>query len=231
MNQPSLKLDEFKKKFENDKNKIELDLALQSFAKRCEYAKYYFDEFNSISLKDIWLVEGTRIAAEAHIVAYIANLHAMFDSFPFVIYLALSPLKYKKKGKDIDIDRDSCGWGINFLKSIKETYPNRNCLATQFKGFMDNHTFRLLQNNSNRNKHKFVPKIKWTPSSLEISLTTGKKHEDTYHEVTRILEKWHNDLVPKLIELFNTLASESPPITPICKPLALWRSVVRRLLG
>ncbi|MFZ6813991.1 hypothetical protein ACO0K3_05950 [Undibacterium sp. Rencai35W] len=209
----TLNLDKFTEKVAAKENEKELYWALQSFAKRNVYASHYYEDFllhseeGKLSLAKFDCSGNLRNNFEALIVAFIANAHAMIDSFPFVLYLALKPLSYlDSKGKENNISEIDCGWTHNFLKSICNTYPCNTSLANLFQELIDDEDFKLLKKISNNNKHKFLARIKNDGKSLEFEMIDFKKNKITYVGVQEFLVRSHDHLIPKVINLYEEVA-------------------------
>lgn len=212
MENTTLNLKEFMERVAVDSNKDMLDLALQSFAKRNSYASYYYDEFlrnsdeRKLFLEKFGSSENLRENFEAPIVAFVANAHAMIDSFPFVLYLALKPLRYlETNGKERKIEARMCGWTDIFLGAIRYTYTSNASLASLFEEIMNDKDFELLRKISNNNKHKFLARIKNDGRSLQFEIIDSGKNQTNYVGVEEFLVKSHN-LIPKIISLYEEVA-------------------------
>lgn len=213
MENPTLNLDEFTSKVANNNNKTKLHLALQSFAKRYSYASHYYDDFLSHSVEGKLSLErfdssgNLRKNFEAPIVAFVANAHAMMDSFPFVLYLALKPLCYlNNEEREERVSARECGWTEKFLNSIRHTYPGNRTLASLFQELIEDENFKLLRKISNNNKHKFLARIKNDGKSLEFEIIDFENNQTAHVDVKEFLVNSHDKLIPKITSLYEEVA-------------------------
>jgi hypothetical protein len=189
-------------------NSIKIDIALQSFAKRYHYALIYYKDFldhserGKLALTKYDTSGCFQNKYEAPIVAFLANIHAMIDSFPFFLFLTLKPLHY------IDVDNikqnmtaNKSGWTEDFCNSIKHTYPNAPLLANQFKELMNDEDWKMLKKISNNNKHKFLTRIKNDGALLQFEIISG--NNTTYLDVRNFMDRTHDKLLPKIFKFYE----------------------------
>ena len=209
---PDSDIESFKSAVSPVKQRRELDLALQSFAKRNRYVEIYYDDFVAASknfpIEGIDSSGAIRERTEAYAVAFIANVHAMIDSFPYVIYLVLEPLSFKdKKDKLKNITEDNAGWSESFLSSLLYTNQEFNEFASLFSAFLEDKDFKLLKDISNKHKHKFLLRIKNNAGKpcFEINDLFSEKETNDEVDVKTFLTDVHDKLLPKIFNLYHEL--------------------------
>lgn len=212
----TIHLDNLINSISDKKDKEKLDLAFQSFVKRNLYAHYYFNEFIENSDKSLLALEtidnsgNIRTKFEAPAVAYVANAHAMIDSFPYIIFLALRPLKYPKEDngilKTVKIKPGDCGFNKNFHQSLTTTYPEHKRFIKLYNSLMNNKDFALLRKMSNNNKHKFLTRISNKKRVLRFEIIELESDKIFHVEVNKFLARVHNKVLPKIYTMYDELA-------------------------
>jgi len=149
---------------------------------------------------------------EAHIYAFAQSLHAVCDSFPYVVFLMLQPLRHTTlKGKTKEIN-SRCGWSEDFLNAVRETFPSQKKLYRKLSSFMNDKDFLTLKGLVNQSKHQHLVRIQNNHTHLsfeEIEYldkpVDGVKQTIVGQNVKKLMRKWNNKLFPKLFILFWTL--------------------------
>lgn len=208
---PALSIDDFKRVVPSSRHSQKLDFALQSFAKRNFYAHTYYDDF--ISASQFLGVErmdssgNLRNKFEAYATAYIANAHAMIDSFPYVIFLALPPLTYvDTKGKTRKITSSNSNWNDNFLAALGR--PKYRKLSNMFQSILKNDDdFALLRSLSNNHKHKFLTRIVNNARLLRYEVIDANTGSVRHVEIEKFFARVHNKLLPRIFRLYQELQS------------------------
>lgn len=200
----------------NESDKKKLNFALQSFHKRNLYSEIYYNEFidKSDGLLGIETIDQSgkiRTNFEAQAVAFVANAHALIDSFPFVVFLTLKPLKYLKKddkGSETipKLSASESNWNDRFCDSLKYSYPKYLLFSRLFKSLMNNNDFLILRKMSNNNKHKFLTRIANRKRILKFELVDFDTGRTSYVDVKKFFIRLHNEVLPKLYRLYNELA-------------------------
>ena len=182
-----------------------LEIALQSIAKRMEYCKYhydefltntddsalFFDEFNSAEVEGISI----RTKYEANILAFLQNLHALIDCFPYSLNILVRVIK--------DIESNKIGWNKDFIKKYND-YKFFSSLDDLFK----DETFQRVKGYVNRTKHKHLVRIKNNGDLFfeDFSyLHNGNEKYLTEQNVKSFIVECHDILIPKLLDLANLI--------------------------
>ena len=209
----TLDVEKFCKILEKKGNKKKLQLALQSFFKRNIYSEIYYRQFlekseeKNLRLVSIDHSRNIESQYEAPAVAFLANAHALIDAFPYVVYLSLRPLKFINKKKEPEkIKSNRCGWKDDFLAAMDYTYPKHSDLSTLFSLLMNHDDFKLLKTISNNNKHKFLVPIENIDLKFNLLVTNLATDETEKFDAEELFLKIHNNLLPKIFELYNELS-------------------------
>jgi hypothetical protein len=206
---PTLTIDDFKLAIQSSKHSQKLDFALQSFAKRNDYAHIYFTDFmNACSHLPLDHFDSSgeiRRKFEAYATAYVANAHAMIDSFPYVIYLVLAPLTYvNKKGETKEITTSNSNWNDNFYNAISS--PKYCKLPNIFRSILKyDKDFALLRSLSNNHKHKFLTRIVNNAGSLRYEVIDPDTDRVRRIDIEKFFVRVHNKLLPKIFRLYQEL--------------------------
>ncbi|OFA03715.1 hypothetical protein [Duganella sp. HH101] len=207
--------------------KDDLNLSLQSFAKRCDYSRLHYHELQKYSSEEKLLLERSglflteandifpqRQYYEAHTIALAQNLHAACDSIPLMITLVLG--RPKLNGKEFS--ESKIGWNKDTLNYLKLTSPFQKKLLINFERFSANEDFLILKSLVNQSKHKFLvrilndegnihfEKIRYHPQAWTGALSTRKSLVlDTSGRaavenlnVIDFMRRCHNNLLPRL---------------------------------
>jgi hypothetical protein len=180
-----------------------LEISLQSIAKRVDYCKYHYQEFQRNSSVKALLTEridrtingrSIRVLYEANSIAFLQNIHALIDSFPYVLNIINREIE--------DIESTNIGWNDNFIKKYKR-YDFHTTLNELFSDI----TFHMVKGFVYRANHKHLIRIKNTYDELVFE-------EFTYHSkgeiktlkdqnVNQFILECHEKLLSKFIGLCN----------------------------
>ncbi len=181
-----------------------LNKALQSIAKRQRYCQYHYDLFKQSNtpvalLKDrIEQISDEELTVrdvyEANSMAFLHNLHAMIDSFPFALNLIYQEI--------VDFDSKDVGWNKTFLKAYQQ-FDFFGCLNDLFKS----EHFCLLKGYSNHGKHKYPIRIRNTFKELvfenfEFEQNREKKISKKL-KVEDFMTNCHDQLIIEFFQLIN----------------------------
>lgn len=203
-----------------------LSLALASVEKRSRFCYLHYHEVMrctgdykleleraGLSFTDGGNVYENRTYYEANIFAFFQNIHAVCDSFPYIVFLMLGPLQYlDKKEISKSIHKSNCGWSENFFNALRQTYPTQTKLHRKLKLFLHDKDFQVLKGLVNQSKHQHLPRILNNITQLNFEKIEylnkpvgGKEVAATNIGVEEFMRKCNNKLVPKLLILLWTL--------------------------
>lgn len=175
-----------------------MDCALQSIYHRLEYCKYHYDEFCIFTSQQKLMADrlgchdsdgmSIRTKYEANAMAFLHNLHALIDSWPYL----LNSL-YKKVDKPGQLRL-----GDGFLGKFKpyNFYP-------EMDGFFKDEMFVVLRDVGNMAKHNYLPKIRNEMSKLILMYYSKDEGEWKETELKSFIIDCHDYLVPKYLHLCN----------------------------
>ena len=216
---------------------IELEVlkkTLQSIDIRQRMGFYHFekwmeikDEKTSVFLANKINETPARIDAprfNAEVFGFLQNLHAVCDSFPFVLNLLINK---------IDIENPSVSWGEDFIKkyvslSLESPINVNGQITTKtffdaLVSFQKNEYFSQLKGVVNRIKHKYLIPIMYDRGSIYFEEYSYKSYLDqdqvldkakqkTSNFENQNVEKFmidcHDRLWPDLCDLFDLLIAE-----------------------
>lgn len=208
----------------------ELSLVLQSVAKRSQYGALHFHELGKcigeskleleragLMFKDAGNIHDNRTYYEAHIVAFVQNLHAVCDSFPHVVPLMLGPLRYLDKNRNpVLLPKSQHGWSKRFFDAVVYSNPSAAKLHRRLERFMSDTDFLILKGLVNQNKHQYLARILNYRTHLcfekieyQDKADKGKKVVLKDVDAVAFMMRCHNKLFPKIFILFWTLRKAS----------------------
>jgi hypothetical protein len=198
----------------------QLEITSQSINRWVQYCQYhYFMLQESTSVEDLRHDKflqirrkgenvKLRFVYEANIAAFLNSLHALLDSFPYLLNLFIPVMKP---------DSQSIKWNINYLKKYKE-YDFYDELIT----FMLDEDFNKVKGYVNTIKHKHLVRVANCEEYLEFESFNYKqpniRQDGTVEYDSKIAERddvmvflkdCHNELIPNFFGLCkNVLATE-----------------------
>lgn len=153
------------------KQQKEFDWIVQSIGKQHELCEFHYGRFMEAfddpqrKLARVNATDETRIKIEAHAFAFLMHLHALIDSFPYLLN-ELFPIQIKKK---------RLGWNEEtFLKFEKLLDGN---LYKKIDTLKKSRAFKKLKDHVNEAKHSGLPRIRDTIQNLCIVRMDGKSEE------------------------------------------------------
>jgi hypothetical protein len=179
--------------------------SLQAIVKRQLYCEYHYDLFLKSTtplglLKERFSAsaEHIRIEYEANAVAFIGQLHAMFDSFPYVLKLIYSDLTSNTKDQQLR-------WDEKFIDLFKEQF-----IYQSVSTFNANSLFKLLKEICNQAKHRYPVRIINRSMELrfedfEIYKKLPTQIDDDLNQVEVFMRRAHDELIPLFLNFLQTV--------------------------
>ncbi|MYN01550.1 hypothetical protein GTP41_05510 [Pseudoduganella sp. DS3] len=203
----------------------EARMIFNTIDKRKDFSELHYYEFINCFGEDGHLLEmerdgivftdagkrhNNRVHYEANIFAFVQNLHALCDSFPFVTLRVLGPLEYSGKKGRMPLTKKQCGWNDVFFKSVEETHPQLTEFLGQIRRFGSEKTFLLLRGLVNQCKHQYLPRILNHRTSLHFDVieytdASGNQVRAENLDAEALMRKWHNRLLRRLFLLYVRL--------------------------
>lgn len=135
--------------------------ALNWLGKRHAYSHEYFrllkrhtsrkNLHESLFMQD----HGVRIRYESAALAFLQNVHAACDAFPFALNVLLGGIT--KAGDDYD--HLHFKWQARLVSDVEKKYPDAVELHLALRTFMEDRNFLMLAALVNQAKHKFFPSL------------------------------------------------------------------------
>lgn len=97
----------------------------------------------------------TRVRYEAATLAYLQNIHAACDAFPFALHVLLGGLSTAKNKSA----NEHFKWHPTLFAEVEKKYPRAVALHIALKSFAADTNFLMLASLVNQAKHKFFPRI------------------------------------------------------------------------
>ena len=221
----------------SDPLRDEISLIFSTIHKRSNFSALHYHEFKKcladnrlemeragISFTDVGMIHDNRVHYEANIFAFSQNLHAICDSFPYVVMCLLGPLTYtdKKTKQKWILTNKQCGWNDIFFKAIAETVPQLTAFLKRLHHFSKIKEFLILKGLVNQCKHQHIPRVLNQYASLhfesiEYSDEKNKKCKIENLDADLMMNTWHNRLFLRLFLLYihlyraRVLLLSSPP--------------------
>lgn len=193
--------------------------ALLWLSKRERFSHEYYRQLKRSSTQkklhdSLWMDDDDviRIRFEAAILAYIQNIHAACDAFPFALHVLLGGLSKKP-----DNDDEHFKWTVDLIKRVETKFPHATDLHADLRAFAADHNFLILAALVNQAKHKYFPKIwnylhtntnKYDLLLKDIeyfSYPNGVKTQHSKQEidVVEFLKTIHNETLVKVYKLYE----------------------------
>lgn len=194
-----------------------LKYSTESIYRWLQYCQYHYHVLKrATTTRNLWRdkalsyrrageVVPLRYVYEANISAFLNNLHALVDSFPYLLNLFITV--------ENDFDNTRIKWHENFLKE----YSDMPFYSELIDLMMDN-TLHKVKGYVNTIKHKYLIRIANHGDRLEFEKYNYKKpysnarskltfssEEVQSQNVITFIEKCHDTLIPKLLNLSNSL--------------------------
>lgn len=186
-----------------------LSISIQAIAKRQKYCQYHYalfkesttsvallkDRFERVSDDEL----SVRDVYEANSIAFLHNLHAMIDSFPFALNLIYRRIN--------DVDSREIEWNKKFIK-LYNNFGFFACLESLFKS----EQFCLLKGYSNHGKHKHPIRIRNNFKELIFEDFEfeygGEKMPSRELKVEDFMASCHDQLIPDFFQLINKVQED-----------------------
>jgi hypothetical protein len=163
LNPPSIDINAFVETTDSTTNPAfshHMKEALIWLAKRQDYSHEYYRQLKRSSSQAklevaLWMSDNAlRIRFEAATLAFIQNIHAACDAFPFALHILLGGLSTRKNSED-----EHFKWHPDLIKQVGQKFPNAVVLREQLHAFMNDMNFQILASLVNQAKHKYLPRI------------------------------------------------------------------------
>jgi hypothetical protein len=135
----------------------DLKEAIHWLATRHEYSHEYYRQIKRNTTRrkleaTLMLDHQTRVRIESAILAFLQNIHAACDAFPFALHIMLG-------GLTDDPDRDYPKWNKELLHKARNELPRAHELHAELEAFMADTNFNILAGLVNQAKHKYFPRV------------------------------------------------------------------------
>ena len=197
-----------------------LNLSTQSIYHRVQFCEYHYSVLAEILSEDNLVLDrlgeyqragdtvSVRFVYEANIFAFIQNLHALLDSFPYALNLFFPVID----------DPDSCdvAWSKKFMAKYRSF-----SFSGELTNFCVNEEFQLLRGYTNAMKHRKLLRVKnnWRHLEFEemnyegVSLDGQGGFSRTQKiapevNVMEYLVRCHDKLIPSYFRLWEEIKNE-----------------------
>ncbi len=196
-----------------------IEISSQSIHRWLQYCHYHYTNLvNSTKEEDLFFDriseyrrQGEKVIVrhvyEANIIAFLNSLHAMLDSFPYLLNLFIPVYK--------NPDSTEIKWHQEFIKKYED-----HCFGNDLKNFMFDPTFNKVKGYVNTTKHKHLIRISNNFEKIEFedfkfrapkNKNNGKiSYEEeivSRQDAIAFINECHNYLVPKFFYLCNSVIS------------------------
>jgi len=201
----------------NSDDLVKLEICSQSIYHWVQYCEYHYFTLIGASTEEdlkrdrVWQIRRAgenvklRFVYEANIAACLQSLHALLDSFPYLLNLFCS--------MDSNSESAKIKWSSEFIKKY-ESYS----FYSHLKNFMCDATFNQVKGYANRIKHKHLVRVANKGKHLEFESFFYKQpvekqagvfaYEDkelVNRDAIKFLEECHNYLMPKFFNLCDAV--------------------------
>lgn len=207
-----------------------IKVACQSIHKWQKYCEYHYSNLPDVHNRGDLMLAGCateyrrsgesvdyRYVCEANIIGFLNCLHALLDSFPYLLNLVV-PRFENPDGKDI-------GWNGKFVESYS-TFTFYESL----KKFMLGKTFNVVKSYVNTTKHKHLIRIAINQGALEFDeFNASLPSENENGKIQRkdiiiprrgaleFINECHDDLIPEFIELCRTITTPTADLNSVAQ--------------
>lgn len=136
--------------------------ALNWLGKRQAYSHHYYRQLRrSTSAKNLEASllmgdEDARIRFEAANLAYLQNIHAACDAFPFALHVLLGGLSTAQSKSESEHFK----WSRKLINEVIKKFPDAVPLHVALSEFATDQNFLMLASLVNQAKHKYFPRLK-----------------------------------------------------------------------
>lgn len=202
-----------------DDKLIKLEICTQSIFRWLQYCEYHYVNLDdavkkpnlhldrALNFKRAGDTVPVRYVYEANIAAFLHSLHALLDSFPYLLNLFIPVTD--------DPESTSIKWHQSFIRKY-----NRLTFYDQLLGFLTDTTFHKVKGYVNTIKHKHLIRISNQWDHLEFEEFEFKEpyFDDqksirfklsavSGQHVVPFIEECHNELIPKLFDICDSVLS------------------------
>jgi hypothetical protein len=193
--------------------------ALIWLGKRQSYSHEYYKHLKENTSQDkleaamFAFDEEVRVKFEAANLAFLQNIHAACDAFPFALHVLLGGLSSANGKNGIEYFK----WNKALIDEVAQKFPNAPKFHAALKAFSADVNFLMLTALVNQAKHKFLPRLK---SNIEAATNhysliivsfeyftypNGKAVPNTKQnlDVLEFARLIHNDTLFKLYALYQ----------------------------
>lgn len=148
-----------------------------------------------------------RYVYEANIIGFLNSLHALLDSFPYLLNLVIPKVS--------NPNSPAIGWNAKFIEKYRD-----HTFYGVLKRFMLERIFNIVKSYVNTSKHKHLVGIvnNWAAlefEEFEAKLPTSAENGDIQYlkehiprkDAIQFLAECHDELVPKFFDLCRTITS------------------------
>lgn len=192
--------------------------ALIWLGKRQGYSHIYFQQLKRATsqrkLEASLFMDDHLVRAryEAANLAYLQNIHAACDAFPFALHILLGGLSTAK----IKSENEHFKWNAKLIGEVVKKFPNAVQLHDALQDFAGDTNFLMLASLVNQAKHKFFPRLFCnldvqrnqyflTVSFDYLTYTEGKatSNNKTHLDILDFAKKLHNETLYKIFVLYK----------------------------
>lgn len=131
--------------------------AINWLSRRLQYSQEYYRQIKRNTTRQkmetlaLMFDEAQRVRVESAVLAFLQNVHAACDAFPFVLHIMIGGLM-KKEGEHLK-------WGSDLLDRARQKVPDADELHAALEDFNSDDNFKLLAGLINQAKHQYFPRI------------------------------------------------------------------------
>ena len=203
----------------NTKYLEELEIATQSINRWVQYCQYHYFMFEKSTSKEMLLDDkifsmkyddtniDIRYVYEAHIAAFLTSLHALLDSFPYLLNLYIP---FKK------INDRKVGWnyyeflmlykGKSFYRELISFYEDEN--FNKVKAYVNVIKHKNLTRVGNYGNHLEFESFKYRVPTLKDDKIKSTPKIEEGSDVLKFLQNSHNELIPKFFDLCRSVQAD-----------------------
>ena len=132
--------------------------AIHWLAMRQEYSHEYYRQLKrnttrrKLEKATLMLDHQMRVRIESAILAFLQNIHAACDAFPFALHIMMG-------GLTDDPADDYLKWNKKLLRQARNKFPQAHELHAELEAFMEDTNFKILASLVNQAKHKYFPRL------------------------------------------------------------------------
>lgn len=218
----SIDVQKFLEKVDSKKNPEfvnHLKEALNWLGKRLDYSFHYYRQLKrsatpkNLEASLLMFDRTARIRFEAASLAYLQNIHAACDAFPFALHILLGGLSKAEANSN----NEHFKWNKKLINDVVNKFPHATELHEALKDFSNDANFLILASLVNQAKHKYFPRIKCNLDisknkyylSIEsfeyLTYTNGKAQSNIYENlnILSFAKTIHDETLIKIFRLYK----------------------------